>query len=115
MDLKQHLAPLGLALIALLSGCDEEEAQAAEGSCQALVSETLAVDYCNNPLGLNGFPDEGPDAVAGCAVELFDIEPPEEDSIKGLAYQVAYRALCDLHGDEMPQYCEISSSLGCEG
>ena len=33
----------------------------------------------------------------------------------GLAYQVAYAALCELHGETAADYCSVSKAIGCEG
>ena len=116
MMMGMRLAHLGLtlALLTAASGCDGDEAPA-EGSCQMLAAELQEIEDCGIVLGLaDGLP-ESTDGSARCAAEVLGLEDPPEDRVEGLAYQVAYQALCDIHGDDMPQYCEISATLGCEG
>ncbi len=106
---------IAVALFAL--GCDQSSENApAEGSCQAMVDELLDVEECEAGLGLRDV-DPNVEISARCAAEFLGLEEPPSDSQSGEAYQVAYQALCDIHGngDGITGYCDTAATLGCEG
>jgi hypothetical protein len=107
-----------VALAVALLGCDSDPAPLA-GSCQANVEILLGTPGyehgCHIPMGLVGGEPPNAEVTARCAAILLDLEPPHETLVTGAAYEVAYAALCELHGDTAASFCEISSSLGCKG
>lgn len=110
----RRFAALALAVL-VTAGCDtdDEGAAPAEGSCQALVDEVIEIDECNLPLGKVNDLDPSPDESAACAAEVFSLPEPPSATIEGEAYEVAYAALCELHGNTAAGFCDISETLGC--
>ncbi len=80
-----------------------------------MVDEVLEIDDCNLSLGKVSELEGDPDESAACAADVFELEAPPENMIDGPAYQVAYAALCELHGNTAADFCAISETLGCEG
>ncbi len=114
MDMHARTAALTIALLTVAGGCESSE-DPADGSCQALAEEVQDVEDCWITLGITNGTADTPLNAARCTATALGLESPPADEVSGLAYQVAYQALCDIHGDEMPQYCEVSETLGCEG
>ena len=114
----RRIAALAIAFLAAV-GCDSENGDAApaEGSCQALVDEVwMNEDLDATVRNLENFGFEPRDLANAIHEQLSVPEPPEPPMVEGLAYQVAYRALCEEYGaDAAAGYCDVSQTLGCEG
>ena len=108
-----RIAALALALLVAV-GCDSDDDAPAAGSCQAHAAELVEIEECQAGLGLRDV-EPNVDVSARCAAEALGLDDPPEGVVEGEAYQVTYKALCDLHGNTAADYCEISRQLGCEG
>lgn len=114
MDVELKLPAIALVVLSLI-GCDQSVENAPEeGSCQAMVNELLDAEECEAALGLRD-PDPDVRIAANCASEVLGLDDPPDEGLGGEANQVAYQALCDIHGNTAVGYCDTSAQLGCEG